>query len=310
MAENNKMISCDLETGLCSEHEDGQDYEMVKVELAPVRKFRVIYYTDPICSACWALEPYIRKLEEEYAPLLTIEYRMGGLLPGWEHFSDGGNGISKPSDVAHHWEEIAEQSGMSMDGDVWLEDPLHSSYPPSIAFKAAQLQGKEQADAYLRRLREMVFLEKVNIAKEEALIQASIDVGLDTERFKRSYHDPATAELFYQEIEEGAELGVRGFPTILIVDEEGQGARVSGYRPYQHYVEALNKVAKDALQPNQKVYTAKQLLQKYNFLGTEEIRIMLDGSREETLAELQRLEQAGLVECVPVKFGFFWRNVN
>jgi hypothetical protein len=24
-----------------------------------------------------------------------------------------------------------------LDGDIWIEDPLHSSYPPSIAFKAA-----------------------------------------------------------------------------------------------------------------------------------------------------------------------------
>ena len=31
---------------------------------------------------------------------------------------------------------------MPIDGDVWLEDPLNSSYPPSIAFKAAEMQDK------------------------------------------------------------------------------------------------------------------------------------------------------------------------
>jgi hypothetical protein len=44
----------------------------------------------------------------------------------------------------------------TFDGDIWLEDPLPSSYPPSIAFKAAQMQDGDLAILFLRRIKEML----------------------------------------------------------------------------------------------------------------------------------------------------------
>ena len=104
---------------------------------AGARPVKIVYFTDPICSSCWGIEPQLRQLKLEYGPYLDIEYRMGGLLPNWSYNSGG---ISKPSDVAHHWDEVSLHYDMPIDGDVWLEDPLDSSYPPSIAFKAAQIK--------------------------------------------------------------------------------------------------------------------------------------------------------------------------
>ena len=138
------------------------------------KSVKVIYYTDPICSSCWGIEPQLRKLKLEYGNNIEIEYRMGGLLPDWSYNSGG---ISKPSDVAHHWDEVSSYYDMPIDGDVWLEDPLNSSYPPSIAFKAAQLQSEEKAILFLREIREMVFLQKKNIAKWEHL-EAAHEPGM------------------------------------------------------------------------------------------------------------------------------------
>ena len=107
----------------------------------------------------------------------THMYRMGGLLPSWEVYNSGS--ISKPSDVAHHWDEVSVYYEMPIDGDVWLEDPLPSSYPPSIAFKAAQIQDEKKAIEFLRKIREMVFLEKKNITKWQYLELAAKQVGLD-----------------------------------------------------------------------------------------------------------------------------------
>lgn len=122
------------------------------------KPIQIVYFTDPICSSCWGIEPQLRRLKLEYGAFFDIEYRMGGLLPSWDIYNSGG--ISKPSDVAHHWDEVSAYYEMPIDGDVWLEDPLHSSYPPSVAFKAAQIQSNEKALLFMRRIREMVFLKK------------------------------------------------------------------------------------------------------------------------------------------------------
>ncbi len=87
-----------------------------------------------------------------------MEYRMGGLLKSWDTY--GGRDVNGPASVAQHWDEASAYYDMPIDGDLWIEDPLDSSYAHSIAFKAAQLQGVEKANFFLRRIKEMVFLEK------------------------------------------------------------------------------------------------------------------------------------------------------
>lgn len=150
---NNNMI-CDIHTGSC---------DTVTSTVLP--KVKMIYFTDPICSACWGIEPQLRKLKLEYGDHFEIEYRMGGLLKSWQSY--GGNDVSGPASVADHWEEAAKHYQMPIDANVWREDPLQSSYPASIAFKAAQLQDEQKAIKLLRRLREMVFVEKRILPKEE-----------------------------------------------------------------------------------------------------------------------------------------------
>src|SRR5690554_7289686 len=82
---------------------------------------------------------------------------MGGLLPDWNYNSGG---ISSPKDVAGHWDEVSVHYDMPIDGDLWLEDPLDSSYPPSIAFKAAEMQSEEKAHLFMREMRELVRSEE------------------------------------------------------------------------------------------------------------------------------------------------------
>ena len=176
---NNKTnpLLCDIETGTC-ETIEAKD-TIVKAIAAKGKKIKMVYFTDPICSSCWGIEPQLRKLKLEYGEHLEVEYRMGGLLPDWNYNSGG---ISKPSDVAHHWDEVSEHYDMPIDGNLWLEDPLPSSYPPSIAYKAAEMQNIEKAYLFMREIREMVFLKKKNIAKWEYIATAAKTVGLDVEQ--------------------------------------------------------------------------------------------------------------------------------
>ena len=205
--ENNNPLLCNPESGICeipTNKKDTNNSNFIKSNIKPVK---VIYYTDPICSSCWGIEPQLRKLKLEYGDNLEIEYRMGGLLPDWNYNSGG---INKPSDVAFHWDEVSVYYDMPIDGNLWLEDPLSSSYPPSIAFKAAQIQDNEKAILFLREIKEMVFLQKKNIAKWEHLELAAKNVGIDIVQFKQDYEGKAK-ELFNEDLKLGRELGVRAF---------------------------------------------------------------------------------------------------
>lgn len=295
------LLLCDFETGVCEmpSSTGKSSSEMVTILNKPIK---VIYYTDPICSSCWGIEPQLRRLKMEYGHILDIEYRMGGLLPDWSYNSVG---ISKPADVAQHWDEASAYYDMPIDGDVWLEDPLSSSYPSSIAFKAAQMQDEEKAVQFLREIRELLFLQKKNIAKWEHIRLAAQRAGLDVEQLKKDYEGEAKA-LFTEDLELAQKLGVRGFPTMFFVDGSGNQEKVYGSKPFIVYEEAITR-----LQPSAKKYPYetdwKSLFTKYPTLTSREFSELSEVSRAEADAYLQKLSEAGQLDKLETKNGVLWR---
>jgi putative protein-disulfide isomerase len=299
--ESNKGGLCDTSKGLC---------EIPGVKSNPITEItsadkllKIVYFTDPICSACWSIEPQLRKLLLEYGAYFKIEYHMGGLLPSWEVYNAGG--ISKPSDVAHHWEEMSAYSGMPIDGDVWLKDPLASSYPACMAYKSAELQGQQKAEKFLRRIKEMVMMEGKNIAKTEHLTKAAQDAGMDTDLFLSDLKNKAP-QLFQADLELAAKYGVRGFPAIYIKDAEGNQAVIYGIKPYDQFEDAIKKLL-PAASKKKTDYKAENTFQYFKSLTLKEYSVINDLSTDKALETLTTLEKKGLIRKQPGKNGSIWR---
>lgn len=305
MQEQNNPLMCDPESGICeipTNKISSAESSLIKSDKKPVK---IIYYTDPICSSCWGIEPQLRKLKLEYGNNIEVEYRMGGLLPNWSYNSGG---ISKPSDVAHHWDEVSVYYDMPIDGNVWLEDPLNSSYPPSIAFKAAQMQDNEKAILFLREIREMVFLQKKNITKWEHLELAGKKVGLDIVKLKKDYEGKAK-ELFEEDLKLGRELGVRGFPTMFFTDTTGQKEMVYGSKPYSTFESTLLKLFPTATKTSyDKTWNA--VFSKYNSLTAKEFSELTGTPRNESEKYLDDLTAKGQLEKLTTKNGAMWTLKN
>ncbi len=303
MQEQNNPLMCDPESGVCeipANKSNPGDSLSVKAIQKPVK---IIYYTDPICSSCWGIEPQLRKLKLEYGNMVEIEYRMGGLLPDWTYNSGG---ISKPSDVAHHWDEVSRYYDMPIDGDVWLEDPLMSSYPPSIAFKAAQIQDPEKAVLFLREIREMVFLQKKNITKWEYLELAANKAGLDLLKFKADYEGKAQ-EYFKEDLKLGRELRVRGFPTLFFTDAKGRTEVVYGSKPYDAFDSTVLKLFPSASKAHYE-QSWTYVFSKYQTLTAKEFSELTGTARSESEKLLDDLTAKGQLERLTTKNGSLWKR--
>ncbi len=299
--ENNNPLLCNPDSGIC-ELPTNQLQQNQSNNIKSVNKpIKLIYFTDPICSSCWGIEPQLRKLKLEYGNAIEIEYKMGGLLPDWSYNSGG---ISKPSDVAHHWDEVSVYYDMPIDGDVWLEDPLSSSYPPSIAFKAAEMQDHEKAVLFLREIREMVFLQKKNIAKWANLETAAKKVGLDVLKFKQDYEGKAK-ELFSEDLKLARELGVRGFPTLFFNNTTGESETMYGSKPYTAYENILKKLSPSI---NQSEYDHNWLsvFTKYNTLTAKEFSELTNTPRKDAETILNNLTSEHKLEKITTKNGSIW----
>lgn len=299
-AKNNPLL-CDPETGMCEMPGEKTKESTVKTKQDLEKKVKLVYFTDPICSSCWGIEPQLKKLKLEYGKDLEIEYRMGGLLPDWSYNSGG---ISKPSDVAQHWDEVSIYYDMPIDGDLWLEDPLNSSYPPSIAFKAAELQDKDKATLFMREMREMMFLKKKNLAKWEYMAIAAKTVGLDVEQLKADFEGKAKT-LFEGDLKMAREYGVRGFPTIFFINEAGNKEYVYGSKPYALYEAAILKLNATIIK-SEYSKNWETLFSKYHSLTAKEYAVLSGTPRNESEEVLNKLSDEGKLDKLETKNGSMW----
>ncbi|MBI4972617.1 MAG: DsbA family protein [Candidatus Omnitrophica bacterium] len=305
MKENAQMnpLVCDIEKGIC-ENPGSTSKTYIKNIEAKQKPVRIIYFTDPICSSCWGIEPQLRKLKLEYGDFIDIEYRMGGLLPSWDIYNS--NGISNPSDVAHHWDEVSAYYEMPIDGDIWLEDPLQSSYPPSVAFKAAQIQDKDKAILFLRRIREMVFLEKKNITKWEHLEKAAKEVSLDTTQLKADCESKAR-QLFQADLDFARKLGVRGFPTLFFTDTLNNQVLVYGFKPYETFENAVTKLLPQA--KKKQIGTSwESMFNHYTSMTTKEFSVLTNQTIQQTEVQLKNLYLQNKLTAFTIKNGTLWKR--
>lgn len=262
---------CDLETGICGPGGD-DTASMEFIDLSPKKKMIDLYYvTDPICSHCWALEPVLRKFVDQYGQYFNMQTLMGGLLEKWDGFTDAGNGISSPSDVAGHWREVGEHSRMPIDGTLWHDNPIESSFIPSRVYKVIEEKSPELANTFLRRAREELFAFNKNIAQDEILIDLVNQVGLDGEEILKLSKLPEANASLQEDFQRVRELGVRGFPTIVMVNEEQKGIRIVGARTMEEYTNALQQLLpNETLKPSE-LSKLEELLGKEKTLFSREI---------------------------------------
>lgn len=299
MNSNNPLL-CNTETGLCEIPTFEQQTKTNSV-VSTENRIKIIYFTDPICSSCWGIEPQLRKLKLEYGEHLEIEYRMGGLLPDWSYNSGG---ISKPSDVAHHWDEVSHHYDMPIDGDIWLEDPLNSSYPPSIAYKAAEMQDKKKAVLFMREIREMVFLHKKNIARRKNLEQAAKNVQLDLKQYKNDYEGKAK-ELFNSDLEIAKNYNVSGFPTLIFISKDNQKETIYGSKPYTTFEMTIQKLA-PGITKNSYYKDWKFLFSQYNSMTAKEFSELSETPGNVAEKLLDKLTEGNILKKFVTKNGSIW----
>lgn len=275
----------------------------------------VTYFTDPYCSWCWATEPVLYRIRETYRDQVRIRYVMGGLVRDMAEFYDSLNNIRTTAEVAPHWRMVSERSGQPIDERLMEEitDPHFSTWPACIAIKAAQLQGEEVGEAYLRRMRRAALTERKVISEPEVYLALARDVpGLDYARLQRDLQIGAAEEAFREDLAECRRYGVSGFPTLLfkaagpvLVPGAERPYLVVGHRSFSTYREVLHTLAPSLEEHPPRDVLA--LLSVYGPLTTRELAEIQNRSTDEVLTHMEELAARGQVERLPVRGGEFWR---
>lgn len=270
------------------------------------KPLEIYMFIDPLCPECWALEPIMKKLQIEYGRYFSLKHVLSGRLSALNCSKK-----SKYANIAEFWKKTASRSGMSCDGSLWFDNPIISPHLPSIALKAAELQGRKSGMKFLRKLQELLFLEKKNIATFEVLKSCAKSVGIDVIEFIADIHSNSAAKAFQCDLKITREMEVNEIPTLVFFNEniEEEGIKVTGYYPYEVYVQIIEEMLQ--IQPEKAAPPPlENFLECFKFVASKELSVVYNKSIQEIEKEMKKLQLRQLVEQIPAKYGVFWKYIG
>jgi predicted DsbA family dithiol-disulfide isomerase len=208
----------------------------------------LFYFTDPLCSHCWALDTILTRFKLEYSEYLNVHTVMGAMVEDDYHYTDLKGPEAK--ELVSHWDQVARFYHIPMNGNIWHKDPITSSFPSSIAFLYLTTHSPEKAGKFMRLVREGAFLFEKNIAKRDVLEAMLKKLEIDPVPVLDFSFSEAGKQLLMQNLHPMQDLSVNGFPTVVMVNQNHEGVKVVGSRTMEVYKKALHKVLPDPTELN------------------------------------------------------------
>jgi len=269
------------------------------------KPLEIYLFVDPLCPECWALEPILRKLQIEYGHYFQLKRVLSGSLATLN--------VNKKmhADMADFWEITASRTGMSCDGSLWLENPISSPYIAFIAIKAAELQGRKAGSRFLRKLQEVLFLNKKNISDIEVLTDCARDAQLDVNEFSNDIHSSSAVKAFQCDLKITSEMEVDEVPTMVFFNEniEDEGIKVSGLYSYEIYVQIIQEMLAEKPVPAE-LPPLEEFLKFFKCAASKEISVVYGMTNNEVDKEMKKLLLQQKVCKISAKHGTFWKYVE
>lgn len=248
-------------------------------------------FLDPLCSACWDLQPIIRKLQVEYGQYFTIRTVLSTRL----------NNLNTVCNAT---------SETSVDDNINYPYSQHSVLP-SIAVKAAEFQGRKAALRFFNKIQEYLFLQTKNVTSFSVLQELASEAKIDVEEFSRDFQSKECLRSFQSDLSITCEMEVDTFPTIVFFNEhiEDEGIKISGTYSYDIYVQILQEMLDD-LPRRQDPPGLDKLFKRFHSLTTKEIADYYSLTEQQAEFELKKLLLRQEVERVLLPNLVLWRLKN
>ncbi|MBS7345333.1 MAG: DsbA family protein [Caryophanon sp.] len=242
-------------------------------------------FIDPLCSSAAEMQATIRKLQVQYEHYFTCRFILSTKLASLNC--------------------IEEKTKGCMSGqDVDVKHPVL----PSVAVKAAELQGKRAGLRFLTKLQEHLLLKQKNLQSYNTLLKIAEESQLDMQEFRNDFGSKEAAHAFQCDLHITNEMEVDELPTIVFFNEciEDEGLKVSGLYTYDVYEHILSELLNAPLVPSQPP-AIEELLTRFHSLSTQEIAAMYDLTEQAAEREMKKRMLQQKVERTQANDVTLWR---
>ena len=234
----------------------------------------LFYFFDPFSDDSREIEPIINKLMIEYRGHITIKK------------------ILAPSLTV--LTKCQAQSTSSTDN-------------LALAYKAAEIQGRNKARAFMRYVLNRVVPTK-SICTTEHMESSAELAGLDVREFFDDVKSETVRTMLKRDLAVYREMDIETLPAIIFFsgDEHAEGVKVEGVYPYHIYTYIINELIEKEIDKHQ-LPSIYDYIETYEVVSFRELKTVFEWRSGLLLNELKKLRLQRLIEEIQTEEGMFYQ---
>jgi putative protein-disulfide isomerase len=180
-----------------------------------------------MCSWCWGFSPVIAQLAARYPERLTVALLVGGLRAGNTAPTDA----RFREEILQHWRAVHARSHQPFAFDGALPDGfVYDTEPPCRAVVTVHDLAPDESLRFFHRLQQAFYVEQLPITRSDVLARLADVASVSPPTFSAHFASEAMRARTRQHFVLTRELGVRGFPTVWMVDAQRVQVLTRGYQ--------------------------------------------------------------------------------
>lgn len=208
----------------------------------PAERPEIRYFFDPLCGWCFGFSPVILRLYEELQDRYDFVAHPGGMVTGERA---GPMAPEKAAYIKNAFPRVEQTTGVRF-GAAYraaLEGGrVQDSEPPSQAVTAlARLDGDPgRTVPFAHALLQAIFVDGADPNDPATLAALAQPFGYDDSTFLKSLSDPDTAGFTQAGFTAASQIGITGFPTLVLRQGQRGTILAQGFAPYETIIERLS----------------------------------------------------------------------
>lgn len=197
----------------------------------------LIYFGDPMCSWCYGFSPEYSKALDALEGKVEMEFIMGGLRP---------YNTQVMTDLAeflqHHWEEVSKRSGQPFSYDILKEATIkYDTEPACRAVVTVKMMKPEIAFDFFKKIQTTFYSDNKDPNLTATFVALAEEFGLDKKTFEQLFESNEIKDATREEFAFSGEMGVHGFPTVVLKKGEKLFLISNGYTEAENLIAKINQ---------------------------------------------------------------------
>lgn len=197
----------------------------------------IIYIGDPMCSWCWGFAPTITEIKERYNDVAPLSLMMGGL----HAYDDFPMSDEYKASIRHHWEDVNTATGAEFDYAFFdREGFVLDTEPACRAVITARKMEVANLLAFYESVSRSFYSENKDTTALETFKPLAVEAQLNVDEFSELFESDEIKQETVNDFRFAKSLGVTGFPTVLVKEDDKFALLTAGYKPFDSLEPVIN----------------------------------------------------------------------